>query len=347
MPLYGLAEAKHPSWFKVLQRAAWSPAPTGVPVVLVHRNQYERMLDAADVGTLLFVYPEQSYGNIPGELLRVERGWVQVDAQSGGRTGQPKPPRAPVKIKPWYTNKATLKMLLKMPYHVFAVDPHTVILPSLGLGKTHGMNTWEETVLRGDAFSLLYPVLAALAPSLPEYGKWGQVAVARRLREYETLENVEIGIMGVVLDPEMPRPPALHAKYRVLRAQEQELIWRAERRFVAGRLGLGVSLPVRRNYVQLIIQAVLLILPMVMEKLGTTVETFNRLPRIDRQRKLIAILSSRLWWMTLNPVTVVAARQVAASAKMQNVVLDLLEQHGSKAVEAAGEAARAAVEAKK
>jgi hypothetical protein len=51
--------------------------------------------------------------------------------------------------------------------------------------------------------------------------------------------------------------------------------------------------------------------------------------------------------LSANPITVAAARQIAASQKMQDVLLDLLEKHGSDAVAVAGEAAQAAVAGKK
>jgi len=106
---------------------------------------------------------------------------------------------------------------------------------------------------------------------------------------------------------------------------------------------MGGQLPVRRNYVQVILALLNLVLPIIINQLGSSLADFNRLPRIERQRKLVAILSSKLWWLSANPVTVAAARQIAASQKAQDVLLDLLEKHGSDAVAVAGEAAHAAV----
>ena len=123
-----------------------------------------------------------------------------------------------------------------------------------------------------------------------------------------------------------------------------ELHERARRRYIAARLGIGGQIPVRRNYVQVVLAVIGMVLPIIIEQLGSSVADFNRAPRIERQRKLIAILSSRLWWLSANPVTVMAARQVAASEKLQNAVLDLLEKHGKEAVAVAGDAAQAALQ---
>lgn len=307
-------------------------------IVLVPASEWAETIHSATEGTLLFVY-NKTREIMPAELVRLKFGWHLVDGRTGDIEGvDSESTYDPHKASNVRSDREVLSVL--SPTHtVFMVDGRKLRIPQLGIGSKPRETEWDSIVSKAQNPERFYAVLGALAPFLPQYPVWGALSVATRAIEYEAQQRAVKGEFGF---RHIPTPNALQrAKKKVLYEQRQELLYRAQRRFVAGRLGLGVNLPVRRNFIPLLIEAVVLVLPFIVEKLGTTVEAFNALPRIERQRKLIAILSSKLWWLSLNPVTVVAARQVAASAKMQNLVLDLLERHGAGAVEAAGDAARA------
>jgi len=184
----------------------------------------------------------------------------------------------------------------------------------------------------------VYAQLRAVSHFLPGFSHWAPILYATRGEE----EAADIRARRVDV---LPGSDAKYAAKRKLKhAQTTELHERARRRYIAARLGIGGQLPVRRNYVQVVLAVIGMVLPIIIEQLGSSLADFNRAPRIERQRKLIAVLSSKLWWLSANPVTVMAARQVAASEKLQNAVLDLLEKHGKEAVAVAGDAAQAALQ---
>ena len=101
--------------------------------------------------------------------------------------------------------------------------------------------------------------------------------------------------------------------------------------------------PVPAAAVALLVQAIPFILTALGRMLGHGVAGFNALSREERREKLRAILNSKAFYASLNPITVFAARRAAKSPAAIEAVIDLLEQHGARAVEAGTAAAQAAV----
>jgi hypothetical protein len=98
-----------------------------------------------------------------------------------------------------------------------------------------------------------------------------------------------------------------------------------------------------------VVGAVVTVLPAVVgaigKVLGSSVSAFNALPRAERREKLKALLSSKAVLTTLNPVTIIMARQAAKSPAAIEAMIDLLEEHGAQAISAGTTAASAAVQA--
>jgi hypothetical protein len=280
------------------------------------------------VGTILFLYAKDGTRPelMPATAIRLSDGWHEINTPRGSWAEK-------------HTDGAMLEIMRRgslaghggskelSSWIVFVARPNPEF--------TRNMQDSKQKLNRKRA---VYAQLREVSYFLPGFSHWAPVLYATRGEE----EAADIHSLGI---PSFPGDdPKSRAKRKLKSAQTSELKDRARRRYIAARLGIGGQLPVRRNYVQVVLAVLGMVLPIIIEQLGSSVADFNRAPRIERQRKLIAILSSRLWWLSANPVTVMAARQVAASQKLQDAVLDLLEKHGKEAVAVAGDAAQAALQ---
>lgn len=282
----------------------------------------------ATIGTILFAYHGWPHmDKMPSMEIRLRDAWYTLD----GETGHPDYDRGP------HPTEKLIKVLADSPwasggYVVYLVDPSKHMSGIVGDKHSNDARRDQE----------IFAYIRGAAKWLPGVSTWGPIVLAARASEIAA-DNAAYTLFPQSEPGQRDDPPLAH----VLRAQRWELSHRARRRYVGAKLHMGGQLPVRRNYVQAILALLQLVLPIIMHQLGSSLADFNAAPRIERQRKLVAILSSKLWWLSANPITVAAARQIAASQKMQDVLLDLLEKHGSDAVAVAGEAAQAAVAGKK
>ena len=290
-------------------------------------DQYGQV--SSKVGTMLFLYrsDERDRGLMPATAIRLHDGWHEI------RT-------APARVLPQAHSDQQMVDMLKRGYPTSdnGTVPWVAFFSPTTTNFARAMAKGNDQHERSRA---LYDRLRRVSVFLPGYSHWAPTLYATSAHEQDLHQRIDA----------IPTPPAKTPHDRAVKAikaaQRAELTQRARRRYVAARLGLGGMIPVRRNYVQVILAVLELVLPIIIDKLGSSLDEFNRMPRIERQRKLIAMLSSKLWWLSANPVTVAAARQVAASQKMQDALLDLLEKHGTGAVAVAGDAAQAAVQGKK
>jgi|APGre2960657373_1045057.scaffolds.fasta_scaffold07046_2 hypothetical protein len=286
---------------------------------------FQNAVHDAKVGSLLFGYTSfRLMHRLPGMEVKLKDGWYSVTAANGHAD-----------LTQRHSAEQMISVLSSPAFYgsgdfiVYLLDPSSEITSVLLDKDTTDAKRDEAIFLR----------LQAVARWLPGVSFWGPTMLATRRAEAAAEAAAQAMKPGNIPGQTEPAPLT-----PVLLAQIEELTKRARRRYVAAKLHMGGQLPVRRNYVQVVLAVLGMVLPIIIEQLGSSLADFNRAPRIERQRKLIAILSSRLWWLSANPVTVMAARQVAASEKLQNAVLDLLEKHGKEAVAVAGDAAQAALQ---
>jgi hypothetical protein len=304
-------------------------AGTGV-VSLLDPARYDEIVKKPSfkVGTIVFLYAKDGTRPelMPATAIRLSDGWHEINTPRGSWAEK-------------HTDGAMLEIMRRgsLAGHGGSRD-HTSWIVFVARPNPEFTRNMQDSTQKLNRKRAVYARLREVSLFLPGFSHWAPVLYATRGEE----EAAEIRSRGI---PSVPDNDPKWRAYRKLKsAQTSELKDRARRRYIAARLGIGGQLPVRRNYVQVVLAVIGMVLPIIIEQLGTSVADFNRAPRIERQRKLIAILSSRLWWLSANPVTVMAARQVAASEKLQNAVLDLLEKHGNEAVAVAGDAAQAALQ---
>jgi hypothetical protein len=304
-------------------------AGTGV-VSLLDPARYDEIVakPSFKVGTILFLYAKDGTRPelMPATAIRLSDGWHEIDAPRGSWAEK-------------HTDGAMLEIMRRGSLAGYGGSrDHTSWIVFVARPNPEFTRNLQDSSQKRNRQQAVYAQLRAVSHFLPGFSHWAPVLYATRGEE----EAADIRARQVDV---LPHSDAKYeAKRKLKRAQTTEIHQRARRRYIAARLGIGGQLPVRRNYVQAVLAVMGLVLPIIIEQLGSSLADFNRAPRIERQRKLIAILSSRLWWLSANPVTVMAARQVAASEKLQNAVLDLLEKHGKEAVAVAGDAAQAALQ---